>query len=477
MAFVTEGDDAVRLEAVPDTIWAVSKTTATYKDVTLSYFARSNDKAYTYKKQADVKTLATVSGLRNNASTDSLSVSGKVITVTADALVESPNAKTKVTLGKKDEYTLALGTGVDALEYAAPTWLYNKGKATYTSAVATAGYTSSNDQKTLTYIPGTATQTYATLSGVKSASGISVDANNVISLTGDALNATKVTLGKNDPYTLALGDSSLAPAPETSETWTKNTSKATATLTVRLSPGYTLSDDARTLNYVSKSTTQTLALIGGINKNADITTFQAVDDGDTKKITLNAAQLSNKVTVSGVYKFDFASDFNDAAITGSAASDNIAVAGTGLTVTGGKGDDSIDLGTGGNNLFVYASGAGDDVIADFTATDKLKVSKGTPSVASDGSDVVVTVGTGSMTLTDAAGQNVSVLDKNNKATDYPTTAAADLLLSDNYSVDAAQLSSILKPAATAYTPYDFTASLDLINDKTTAPALTFADKK
>ena len=478
LEIAAEGDNAVPTATKDATLWEVSGTKAVYKDVKIGYFTRKNDKAFNYNKEKVLATHATVSGLKNNASLDSFSLNGNVITLTADALPDSPNINTKITLSTKEDYTLALADGIQNVEYNDAAWSYNKGNATLKATVKTAGYSSSDDAKTITYIPtvdnkrNAITKTYATVSGVKSASGITVE-DNIIKLTAAALNAKKVTLGKNDPYTLALGDDSLAPVAG-SETWSKNGAKAA--LTVTYSPGYTPSADARTLNYSAKNTVKTLATINGINKNVDIETFKAVEDGDTKKISLTAYQLTNSAAVSGEYKFDFAEAYGYSAIKGSGASDTINVAGTGLTVTGGKGDDYIDFGNG-SNTFVYATGDGDDVIANFTANDKIKITKGTPSVASEGSDAVVKVGAGSIKLSGAAGQTITILDAKNNAKTYATTApTSDLLLDDNF-IDSVQLSEIIKPSSASYTPYDFDTTLNLTKEEKFTPALTYSDKK
>ncbi len=424
-------------ETVETNVWEVKGTKATYKTISTGYFTQKDDKTYTYTKDKTVATLATVSGLRKNAALDSFSLNDNVITLTADALDESPTAKTKVTLGKNDKYTLALGTGLDSVTYNDPVWAYDKNKATYTATVNTAGYLTSTDSKTLTYIPTIDTKgnavstTLATVSGVKSADGISVSGK-VISLGADALNEKKVTLGKNDDFTLALADSSLAPVAETEETWTKSGAKAT--LSITMSKGYTLSDDEKTLNYSNKSTNKILAQISGINKDY-IGDFEAVQDGDTKTVTLKSVQLTSKVTVSGEYKFSFAAGYSNATITGSAQADNISVAGTGLVVNPGKGNDYVSLG-GASNTIIYASGDGDDTIADFTAAnDKIKVTKGSPELATDGNDALINVDSGSITLTDAAANvnNIIILDKND-AQIYPANSSA-LLVDNNFAQD------------------------------------------
>ena len=99
--------------------------------------------------------------------------------------------------------------------------------------------------------------------------------------------------------------------------------------------------------------------------------------------------------------------------------------GTGVSVTGGKGDDYLT--SGGGNTFIYASGDGDDVIADFTSSDKLKITNGDFSVDTDGSDVIVSVTkgkvTGSITLSNAAGQSITIIDSKNKGHLFFTSAS------------------------------------------------------
>ena len=471
LELVTEGDDAVPTASENATLWEVNGTNAVYKDVKIGYFTRKNEKAFNYNKEKVLATHATISGLRNNAALDSFTLNDNIITLTADALVENPTAKTKIVLTTKEDYTLALGDGALNVEYNDPAWSYSSSKAIYKATVKTAGYLPSDDAKTLTYITQADTITKATVSGVKSASGITVE-DNVIKLTGAALNNKNVTLGKNDPYTLALGEESLAPQPG-EEIWSKSSGKVN--LTVPYSTGYTVSDDERTLIYWAKNTVKTLATINGINPYVDIETFRTVEDGSGKKIPLTAYQLTNNVAISGECEFDFDDAVGYAQITGSNEDDTISVTGIGLSVTGGRGNDSITLG-GNKNTFIYASGDGDDVIADFTADDKIKITNGTPTVGSEGSDAIITVGAGSIKLSGAAGQTITILDAKNTAKTYATTApTAGLLFDENYSAPP-YLSEIVKPDTASYTPYEF-ADFSLTREDKLTPILTYSKEK
>ena len=61
-------------------------------------------------------------------------------------------------------------------------------------------------------------------------------------------------------------------------------------------------------------------------------------------------------------------------------------------------------------------------------------------------------------------------------TNYTHSDSSNTLLEDsNYSADAANLSSIVEPAAATYTPYDFDSGLSLTKeDKLTAAAVTYS---
>lgn len=146
--------------------------------------------------------------------------------------------------------------------------------------------------------------------------------------------------------------------------------------------------------------------------------------------------LNKKVTVSGGgCEFDFAAgNYNGAVVNGSSNNDVITSRGKNLSVSGGAGADK----------FFYASGDGKDIIANFAENDKIKVTKDTPEVMSNGSDIIVTVGKGSIKLSGAAGQNIFVInskgaEKIYKPTDYwfmadtPDAAAELSSFVENYS--------------------------------------------
>ena len=444
LELVTTGSNAVPTEPKETKVWSVSGTKATYKNIYASYFTRKNDKTFNYNKEKTISTIATISGLKKDAATDSFSLSGNVITLTQDALPDNPTAKTKISLSTTEPYTLKLANGVARVGYDSAAWEYSKGKAMFKAEVRTAGYSTSLDNKTVTYMPKATIKTFATLSGVKSKDGITLT-DNIITLGEAALNQSKVTLTTDEGYTLAINHDEVDSPIVTKTEWNKK--NTTAQLKGALTAGYTVSDDRKTINYSKATTNKVLATIKGIK--SDKVAFDAVSTTATA-INLNNSQLGDTVTVSGGYTFNFASDYSNKTILGTSAAESIAVAGSGVSVTCGKGNDYVDF-TGNGNTFVYTSGDGDDVIADFTAnSDKIMVTKGTVAVIRDGNDAIVNVDNkGSITLKGRGGQNINIVDKDGKAIDY-TVSSADLLDSDNFLASSAKLDSITDSSFNAY---------------------------
>ncbi len=78
------------------------------------------------------------------------------------------------------------------------------------------------------------------------------------------------------------------------------------------------------------------------------------------------------------------------------------------TLVGGKGSDTL-TGGNGDDVFVYANGDDNDVITDYAVGDKLKITGAKISNASvSGSNVVITVGIGKITLRNAKGKTLSI---------------------------------------------------------------------
>ena len=76
------------------------------------------------------------------------------------------------------------------------------------------------------------------------------------------------------------------------------------------------------------------------------------------------------------------------------------------TLSGGKGNDTLKGGAG-VDTFIYANGDGKDIITDYTAQDKIKITGSFTSKIS-GYDVIFTVGKGSLTVKNGKNKKINV---------------------------------------------------------------------
>ena len=135
-------------------------------------------------------------------------------------------------------------------------------------------------------------------------------------------------------------------------------------------------------------------------------------------VTINGGDGSDTIsssyqtTINGGDGADFISAYGF--IDGGAGSDKISVTGSGSTILGGTGNDTITASAHGN-LYKYAAGDGDDVIYGFNLNDTLQITKGTFTTQKSGSDFIVKVGSGTITLKDALANKydkIPMIDEN-----------------------------------------------------------------
>ena len=401
--------------ATTKTAWSISGTTATYKQTTTAGYSIA-DNVITYNKKS-TKTLATVTGVK---STKGLSVSGNVITVAKASL----NAK-KVTIS--NGYTLALAD--DVSESTAKTaWSISGTTATYKQTM-TSGYSIADN--VITYNKKS-TKTLATVTGVKSTKGLSVSGN-VVTVSKASLNAKKVTI--SDGYTLALADDVDEPTTKKAA-WSLKSSTATYKSSGKTA-GYTLASNSKSITYSKATTASTLATVKGVKSTGGLKV-------SGEKITLKKSALNSKVTISGDYEFDFASDYSKATITGSKNSDLITVRGKKISVNGGAGDDTIKIlgsgtvtgGDGADTFYLKSSVA--NVITDYAEEDKISLASGNANVSISGDDVIfngkITINGGAdkkITYIDAGGENIY----SKSADDYKIDGKTVTIL-DNYTKES-----------------------------------------
>ncbi|MBR6888306.1 MAG: calcium-binding protein, partial [Selenomonadaceae bacterium] len=147
------------------------------------------------------------------------------------------------------------------------------------------------DGKSISYTPNS-NKTLATVSGVKSVSGISLNGK-VINVPAAVLNGTKVTV--SDGYTLATNGT----APTTKAAWSLNGTNANYVQTT--TAGYTLSSDGKSISYTPNSS-KTLATVKGVKSTKGLSISGKVIT--VAKSSLNAT----KITVGNGYTLALASD-------------------------------------------------------------------------------------------------------------------------------------------------------------------------
>ena len=138
------------------------------------------------------------------------------------------------------------------------------------------------------------------------------------------------------------------------------------------------------------------------------------------------------------------------------------------TLNGGKGNDTL-TGGAGKDVFIYESGY--DLITDYAAEDKIKIASGTISDSySSGKDIIFEIGSGTLTVKNGKGKNITFLDSTNKTLTYSKTTY--LFEDNNFVTDALNLDSITE-SKVAVQNIETQNNFNLEKEQN---ILTFADK-
>ncbi|MBO4400646.1 MAG: hypothetical protein J5809_02240 [Selenomonadaceae bacterium] len=173
------------------------------------------------------------------------------------------------------------------------------------------------------------------------------------------------------------------------------------------------------VNSSGKTSTQIYGASGTYNENKTAITLASnlsgtlnASDYDSGVSYIDGTKVSNTVSINGNAKAN--------TILGGAKADYISGAGGKDIISGGDGNDTLAGGAGndtltggdGANVFVYGNGEGNDVITDYNSgVDKIQLTSGTISGASvSGSNIVLKVGNGSITVRDGKDKKISVTD-------------------------------------------------------------------
>lgn len=169
----------------------------------------------------------------------------------------------------------------------------------------------------------------------------------------------------------------------------------------------------------------TIANYGGNSK---------INGGDGDDL-IGSSEAALHVKIDGGKGKDYIDSYGDyTSVSGGAGDDTItSYSGYATTIKGGAGNDYISLGSSANyNIISYATGAGNDTVEGFGTDDVLRITKGSYNAKASGSDVIVTVGEGKITLKDAAGKEITIISASGKSqTKTYGSASSELFEEEN----------------------------------------------
>ncbi|MBE8949193.1 MAG: hypothetical protein SR3Q1_01130 [Quinella sp. 3Q1] len=154
---------------------------------------------------------------------------------------------------------------------------------------------------------------------------------------------------------------------------------------------------------------------------------------NAKKTVLTA---TTEFTGSAIDLADFASTVKN--VDASALKKGIKIIGNALanSIVGGAGADSLNGGAGndtlkggkGNDVFIYT--AGKDVIADYATGDKISIGAAISKATLDGSDVIFTIGKGTLKIKNGKDKTLSMIDAKGKSFETVVSGATTLTINN-----------------------------------------------
>ena len=246
-----------------------------------------------------------------------------------------------------------------------------------------------------------------------------ISGSNVVFNVGSGRITVQNSVGKSISLINSAGDSITTIIGSSSTSTTSGGSSNTT-----ISSGLSYSNNNQTLNVTSPFT-------GTLNVSNYASTVN----------TINASTDNKFITINGTNRAEF-----------------IRASRGGSTIAAGKGNDTI-YGNSGADTFVYKNGDGDDVVYSYMPyVDTIKISSGTISTASiSGSDVVLKVGSGSLTVKGAKSKNLNITDSSGETKTYtftetvnnPTTNFEERWFAEDNNFNTDDLGTILEDKSIA----------------------------
>ena len=171
-------------------------------------------------------------------------------------------------------------------------------------------------------------------------------------------------------------------------------------------------DSLDAVTYNAKKTTLTLTT------NYTEYTLDLADFASTVK-NVDASALDNGIKIVGNAKNN--------SIVGGAGNDLIQGGNGKDTLSGGAGDDTLTGGFG-KDVFIYT--AGNDVVNDYDKGDKISLGAAIADAKLSGSDVIFTIGEGTLTVKDGANKKLSMIDSKGKTFETLVSGATALTINN-----------------------------------------------
>ena len=309
----------------------ISITNATDNSVKLALAAGIIDgtatKSWYIKDGASVLTVTTKKGYSANAdgskisytASDTEKVSLIGLTNTTDVTVDTDKKIVTVptsALGSATQVELTGGDYTLVLQdqTSNETWeQVNDTTARYVVNISAGGYGCDGTRIIKNTTNATKTIVLATLTGLPESLSMSTglggivgdvdsDGYRTITLPPTALSGTSNITLSGSGYKLAVNDAK-TPQPTTSEQWSFDSSKGTATYAKGTTEGYTVSADGKTATYSAFKTSGTpVATVTGLNKNLTTSDIQTAFGTNNKQLKINndmVAETGIKVTGTG----------------------------------------------------------------------------------------------------------------------------------------------------------------------------------
>ena len=383
--------------------WSYSNSTATYNQTTSFGYALA-DNAITYTNKAISKTLATVKGAKSKTG---LSISGNVIKLKNSALKNKVTVSGGYEFDFQSDYKSATITGsgsADTITARGSKISVNGGKGNDTIKIFGNGTVTGGAGSDVFYYKSTGANVikdYALEDKISIASGT----------------AEVTTSGSDVVFTVGKGKITVQGGADKNVTYIEGGTEKI----------YTNALEAVKANANSTAVT----LTADYNQdNFDLADYLKYKD---KVTTINAAKVVHEISIIGNKNGNkIIGSSHDDYIDGAAGADKInggngndtLVGGAGNdSLNGGKGDDSLWGGAGTDTLwggadddtFVYQSGDGKMIIADFEGSDidtimVLNAKVGSYSTKSNSNDVTFKVGNGSIVVQNGVDKYIEIVD-------------------------------------------------------------------